>query len=71
MTDGTDYPFTNNDNASDIVRPSRSGKLNTKLLIDEEIAAAKLNRNAALLEAFAKYLVYKSTIIYSLGDNAY
>ena len=70
LTDGTDYPFINNDDASDAVRPSRLGKLNTKPLIDKEIAAVKLNRNAALLEAFVKYLVYKSTIIYSLGDNA-
>ena len=71
MTNGTDYPSINNDNASNTVRPSRLGKLNTKPLVNKEIAAAKLNRNAALLEAFAKRSTYKSTIIYSLKDNAY
>ena len=53
------------------MRPGRSGKLNTKLYINKEIVAVRLNRNAALLEAFTKRLVYKSTTIYSLGDNAY
>ena len=70
LTDSTDYPFTNNNDASDIVQPNQSGKLNTKPLINEEIAAIKLNRNAVLLEAFAEHLVYKNTIIYFLKDNA-
>ena len=69
LIDSTNHPFTNNDDASNVVQPSQSGKLNAEPLINKEIAAVKLNRNATLLEAFTKYLVYKSTIIYSLGDN--
>jgi len=46
------------------------GKLNAKLLVNKETAAARLNRNAALSEAFAKRLARKSTTIYFLGDNA-
>jgi len=70
LTNGTNYLSTNNNNASDIVRPSWLGKLNTKLLINEKIAAIRLNRNATLLKAFTKHLARKSTTIYSLGDNA-
>ena len=69
-TNSTDHLSTNNDDTSDVVRPSQLGKFNTKLLINKETAAVRLNRNAALLEAFTKRLVYKSTTIYSLGDNA-
>ena len=71
MANGTNYFTSDNDDASNIVRYSRAGKLNTKPLINKEIVAIKLNKNTALLKAFAKYLVYKSTIIYSLGDNTY
>jgi hypothetical protein len=46
------------------------GKFNTKPLINKEIAAVRLNRNATLSEAFAKRLARKSTTIYFLGDNA-
>jgi hypothetical protein len=46
------------------------GKFNTKLLVNKETAAVRLNRNATLLEAFAERLARKSTTIYSLGDNA-
>ena len=70
LTNGTDYPSTNNNDASDIVQPSWLGKLNAKPLVNEEIAAAKFNRNAALLEAFTECLAYKSTTIHSLEDNA-
>jgi len=47
------------------------GKFNTKLLVNKEIAAIRLNRNTTLLEAFTKRLARKSTTIYFLGDNAY
>ena len=70
MTDGTDYSFTNNNNASDIIWPGWLGKLNIKPLINKETAAAKFNKNTALLEAFAERLIYKNTTIYFLGDNA-
>ena len=53
------------------MRPSRLGKFNTKLLINKEIVAVRLNRNAILSEAFTKRLAPKSTTIYFLGDNAY
>jgi hypothetical protein len=46
------------------------GKFNAKPLVNKEIAAARLNRNTTLSEAFAKRLARKSTTIYSLGDNA-
>jgi hypothetical protein len=46
------------------------GKFNTKLFINKEIAAVRLNRNTTLLEAFDKRLARESTTIYSLGDNA-
>ena len=71
LTNSTNYLPTNNDNTSNIVRPGQLGKLNTKPYINKETAAAILNRNAALLKAFAKRLAHKSTTIYSLGDNAY
>ena len=71
LTDNTNHPFINNNDVSDAVQPGQLGKLNTKPLVDKEIAATKLNRNAALLEAFAEYLARKSTIIHSLRDNAY
>ena len=51
------------------MRYSRAGKLNTKPLINKEIVAVRLNRNATLSEAFTKRLARESTIIYSLGDN--
>ena len=70
MTDGINYPFINKDNASNVIRPSQVGEFIVNILVNEETAAARLNRNAALLEAFAKRLVYKNTTIYSLGDNA-
>jgi hypothetical protein len=70
LTNSTNYLSINNDNTSDIVWPSRSGKFNTKLLVNKETAAVRLNRNAALSEAFAKRLARESTTIYSLGDNA-
>ena len=70
LTNHTDYPFTDKDDASDAVRPGQAGKLIADPLINEEIAAARLDRNATLLEAFAKRLARKSTAIYSLGDNA-
>ena len=53
-----------------LFRSGRSGKLNAEPLVDEEIAAAKLDRNAALSEAFAERSARESTIIHSLGDNA-
>ena len=46
------------------------GKLSANLLVNKEIVAIKLNRNTILLEAFAKRLARKSTIIYSLEDDA-
>ena len=70
MTNNTNHPFINNNDVSNVVQPGRLGKFNAEPLIDEKTAAIKLNRNAALLEAFAECLVYKSTTIYSLGDNA-
>ena len=66
----TNYPFTDKDDASDAVRPNQAGKLIADLLVNKEIVAVRLDRNTALLEAFTKRLVYKSTAIYSLGDNA-
>ena len=71
LTNSTDYPSTNNNNASDTVQPGQLGKFNTKPLINKEIAAAKFNKNTALLKAFTKYLVYKSTTIHSLKNNVY
>ena len=70
LANSTNHPFTNKDDASNAVRLSQVGELITDTLINEEIAAARLNRNAALSEAFTKYLARKSTTIYSLGDNA-
>jgi len=52
------------------VRLGQVGKLIANLLINKEIVAARLNRNATLLKTFTKRLAYKSTTIYSLGDNA-
>jgi len=69
LTDSTNYFSTNNNNPSNIVRPSWLGKLNTKLLINKEIAAVRLNRNTTLLEAITKRLIHKSTTIYFLGNN--
>ncbi len=51
--------------------PSQLGKLNAKLLIDEGIIAIRLNRNAALLEALIKDLIYKGITIPLPGDRAY
>jgi hypothetical protein len=45
------------------------GKFNAKPLINKKTAAARLNRNATLSEAFAKRSARKSTTIYFLGDN--
>ena len=39
------------------------GKLSTKLLINKEITAVKLDKNATLLEAFVKDLVLKGTTV--------
>ena len=71
LTNGTNHPSTDNNDASNIVQPSWSGKLDIEPLINEEIAAAKLNRSATLLKAFTKHSVHKSITIYSLGDNTY
>ena len=53
------------------MRPSQSGKFNTKPLVDKEITAVRLNKNAALLKVFVKDLVYKGIIIPLFGDKAY
>ena len=71
LTNSTNHPSTNKDNTSDTVQPSRVSKLIADLLINKETVAVRLNRNAALLKAFTKRLVYKSTTIYSLGDNTH
>ena len=63
MADGINYFTSNNNNAGNIIRPSQSGKLNTKLLINEETTAVKLNKNATLLETFTKDLVLKGSTI--------
>ena len=63
LANSTDHFTSNNNNTSDTVRPSQQGKLDTKLLINKEIIAVKLNKNAALLEAFMEDLVLKGTII--------
>ena len=69
-TNGTDYPSTNKDDANDAVRPSLVGELIADILVNEETAAIRLNRNATLSEAFTERLARESTTIYSLGDNA-
>jgi len=70
LANSINHPSTNKDNANDVVRPSQVGKLSINLFINKDIIAIRLNRNIALLEAFAKHLVYKSTAIHSLRDNA-
>jgi len=69
-TDNIDHPFTNKDDASNVVRPSWVGELIVDTLINEEIIAARLNRNTALSKAFVECLAHKSITIHSLGDNA-
>jgi len=51
--------------------PNQSSKLNTKLFINKETVAIKLNRNTTLLKTFIKYLVRKGAIISLLKDRAY
>ena len=70
-TDGTNHPSTDKDDANNAVQPSRAGELIADTLVDEETAAARLDRNATLSKAFAERLARESTTIYSLGDNAH
>ena len=70
-TYSTDYPSTNNDDASNIVRPSQLGKLNTKPLVNKKIVAIRLNRNATLLETLAEDLVREGTTIPLPRDRAH
>ena len=53
------------------MRPSRAGKFIANILVNKETVTTKLDKNAALLEAFTERLTHKSTTIYSLGDNTY
>ena len=53
------------------MRPGRAGELIADILVNEEITATRLNKNAALLKTFAERLAHKNTTIHSLGDNAY
>ena len=52
------------------MRPSRSGKPNAKPLVNKEITATRLNRNAALLETLTEDLVRKGTTIPLPRDRA-
>ena len=52
------------------MRYSWVGKLSAKPFVNKETATIRLNRNAALLEAFAERLVRKSTTVPLLGDRA-
>ena len=71
MANSTNYFISDNDDASNVVRYSRAGKLSTKLFINKEIVAARLNRNTTLLEAFIEHPVYKGTTIPLPKDRAY
>ena len=66
----TDYFTSDNNNANNVVRPSRSGKPNAELLINKEITAIRLDRNAALLETLTEDLVHEGTTIPLPRDRA-
>ncbi|XTI88283.1 hypothetical protein V2W45_1330808 [Cenococcum geophilum] len=70
LANGTNYFTSDNNNTSDIVRHSQAGKLSTRPFINKEIAAIRLNRNTALLEAFTEHLIRKGTTIPLPRDRA-
>ena len=70
LASSTDYFTSDNNNASDVVRHGRLGKLSAKPFVNKETAAIRLNRNTTLLEAFIERLIYKSTIVPLLRDRA-
>lgn len=68
--DGADHFNSDNDDASDAVRHGRAGKLSVEPFVNEETVAIRLNRNTALLEAFAERSVREGATVPLPGDRA-